>query len=107
MSVQARSTIANSLIVAIFTMMLAGIASWMVSAIRENTKAVQANTVQGLERKMDNQKEHAELGSLIVGLNYDVNLVKKDCRENKARVDGYIHILKGYENGRSEKHFRK
>ena len=97
MSNQARSTIANSLIVAIFTMMLAGIASWMVSAINENTKAVQANTIQGLERKINNQKEHAELGGLIVGLNYDIDLVKKDCNDNKKKVERYIDILKGYE----------
>ena len=98
MSTAVKNTIANSIIVAVFTMMIAGIASWMVTAIQENTKAVQANTIQGLERKMNNQKEHAELGGLIVGLNYDINLVKKDCKDNKNKVDKYIKILKGYEN---------
>ena len=94
MSTQIKNTISNSIIVAIFTMMIAGIASWMVTAIKENTKAVQANTVQGYENKMINQEEHAALGGLIVGLNYDIARVSENCNENKARVDRYIKILK-------------
>ena len=94
MSTQIKNTISNSIIVAIFTMMIAGIASWMVAAIKENTKAVQANTVQGYENKLLNQQEHASLGGLIVGLNYDITRVSENCKENKARVDSYIRILK-------------
>ena len=97
MSTVVKNTIANSIIVAIFTMMIAGIAAWMVTAIQENTKAVVANTVQALEGKIDNQKEHSALGNLIVGLKYDITLVKKDCKDNKNRVEGYINTLKGYE----------
>ena len=101
MSTQIKNTISNSIIVAIFTIMIAGIASWMVTAIKENTKAVQANTVLGYENKLLNQQDHAQLSGLIIGLNYDIvqvkgeiTHVKHNCKENKARVDRYIRILK-------------
>ena len=94
MSAVVKNTISNSIIVAIFTMMIAGIASWMVTAIKENTKAVQANTVQGYENKLLNQQDHAQLSGLIVGLNYDIVQVRDDCKENKKRVEHYIRILK-------------
>ena len=94
MSAQIKNTISNSIIVAIFTMMIAGIASWMVTAIKENTKAVQANTIQGYENKILNQEEHAALGGLIVGLNYDITKVSEDCKENKERVDSYIKLIR-------------
>ena len=94
MSTQIKNTISNSIIVAIFTMMIAGITSWMVTAIKENTKAVQANTGQAYENMMLNQEEHAALGGLIVGLNYDITKVSEDCKENKERVDSYIKLMR-------------
>ena len=94
MSTQVRNTIANSIIVAIFTMMIAGIASWMVSAINENTHAVQANTGQAYKYQLLNQAEHSELTGLIVGLNYDIASVTQNCVENKERINRYLQTLK-------------
>ena len=94
MSAQVKSTIANSIVVAIFTMMIAGIASWNVTAMKELTIAIKENTEKRHEDKLSNQMEHSELGGLIVGLNYDIGRVSEACKENKSRVEQYIRILK-------------
>ena len=94
MSTVVKNTISNSIIVAIFTMMIAGIASWMVSAINDNTKAVQANTGQAYKYQLLNQAEHGELTGLIIGLNYDITKVSEDCKDNKVKVDNYIKLMR-------------
>ena len=101
MSTQVKNTIANSIIVAIFTMMIAGIASWMVSAINNNTKAVQANTGQAYKYQLVNQEEHGELTGLIIGINYEIAKVTSDCEDNKLAIGNCraLYMRKGNTNG--------
>ena len=86
MSNTTRSTLANTIIAGMFLSMIAGIASWNVTAIRDNTKAVRSNTDMVYENRQKNQLQHTELAGLIIGINYDIVKLNEDCNDNKVEL---------------------
>ena len=86
MSTAVRSTIANSILVAMFVVMMGGIASWNVTAIKDNTLAVKANTGMVYENRQKNEVQHTELAGLIIGINYEIENISHDCNQNAEDI---------------------